>query len=159
VGRPNISFGPRQQRRNSLRAYYNRYTREPRGGEIEWQKHLTELDANLYLRWSYLFSQYLVFYDYHGVLSVIRKFRPGEFGHAFLNIKHNATLNTRKLQEMKKAEDEAREKEIDRKVDECAEEFAEELHKAAKRRLISDPTIEPQYRKKEENGALDQNKK
>jgi len=146
----NISFGPRQQKRNRLRAYYHQYTREPRGSETEWQKRLTELDPNLFLRWSYLFNQYLVFYDYKGLMTAICKFGHGEFGKAFLNVKHNATLNARKLRRMKKEEEEKIEKDFDERIDECAEEFGEELHNATKERLISDPTIEPQHRKKED---------
>ncbi len=121
-----------------MQAYLSQYTREPRGSEVEWQKKLTSLDSELVLRWSYLQSQYVVLYDHHGMVSVIRTFKPGEFGREFLNIRHNATMDTRKLRRMKEEYDEEHEKETDRMIGDCGAEFGIELHHATRGRVMTD---------------------
>lgn len=133
-----ITISPRSRARLQMQAYLSTYTREPRGSEVEWQKKLASLDSELVLRWSYLQNQYVVFYDHHGMMSVIRTFKPGEFGKEFLNIRHNATMNTRKLRQMKKEYDEGLEKQTDREINDCGEEFGIELHHATKGRMITD---------------------
>jgi len=143
-----IIISPRSAARLRMKAYLYEHTREPRGSEVEWQKRLTEFDPELILRWSYLCNQYIVFYDHHGELTTIRAFGPREFGQAFLNIKHNATLNARRLRRMKQRQEEEVEKGIDKEIEECGAEFGEELHHATRERLISDSTIEPRHRRK-----------
>jgi hypothetical protein len=134
-----------------LRALYEQLTREPRGGQEEsWQKKLTELDPELYLRWNYIRKHWSVYYDHHGLLTCITTFEPGvAFGKVFKNLKYNSFLTPKHLQQMKREQNEADEKAIDDPVKEFSEEFAEELHHSTRRRLISDSSIEPQHRKKE----------
>jgi hypothetical protein len=145
---PNIDLPPETVAKMKMRAYYNRYTREARGGQEEyWQQKLTEFDPELFLRWSYLSHRWLIAYDHKGKLEVITVFDPGGFGKAFNYVKYNSSLTSKKLRKLKQEQDEAVEKGIDEKIDDAGAEFGEELHHATRGRLISDSTIEPQHRR------------
>lgn len=143
----NITFPPQTTAKLKILAFYNRFTREARGGqEEEWQRKLSEFDPELHLRWNWIYRHWAIYYNHHSVLSVIRVFKPGEsFGQAFENVRHNSTLTTRKLQQMRKDENERDEKEVNYRIDECGAEFGEELHNATKERMITDGVKDNQY--------------
>lgn len=118
--------------------YHNQFTL-PTGTPEVWNKELQELDPELSLRYNPKTQMFLVFYDHKGLLSIIRSFGLSEpFGRVFLNIKHNATLTTRKLRQMKKDQETEIEKDLDYRIEQTSAEFAEELHNAAKGRVITD---------------------
>lgn len=123
-----------------MRALYNLQTREARGGgELYWQRKLTELDPELHLRWNFLRKHYSVYYDHHGMLTTIATFKPGEsFGKVYLNLRHNAFMTPRDLLVMKKEQDEQVAADENRIINDCAEEFATELHHATRGRVITD---------------------
>ena len=73
------------------------------------------------------------------MLSVIRSFGQNEsFGKAFANVRHNSTLNTRALIQMRKDLDDAENKRQRYDIDQCGEEMGIELHHATRRRVIND---------------------
>jgi hypothetical protein len=135
-----IALSKRTSIRLRMRGLYNLQTRGARGGqELYWQQKLTKLDPELHLRWNYLRKHWSVYYDHHGMLSTIATFGPNDsFGKVYLNLKHNAYLDTRRLRQMKKEYDEQLEADENRLIEDCAEEFAIELHHSTKERVIND---------------------
>jgi len=122
-----------------MRALYNHQTREARDGELVWQAKLTELDPELHLRWNYLRHHWTVYYDHRGMLTAIATFKPGEpFGKVYLNLRHNAYLDARRLRQMKKDYDEQVEADENKLINECAEEFGVALHHASRARVTTD---------------------
>lgn len=137
---PNVTFPPHAVKKLRMRAYLGKFTREARGGQEEyWQEKLQDFDPELSLRWSWLNKRWLIVYDHHGQIEVIRSFERGQpFGEVLQYVKFNSTLTSRKLQQFKREQDEAVEKEQDERIGEAGEEFGTELHHATRRRLISD---------------------
>ena len=135
-----ITLSKRTSIRLRMRALYNLQTREARGGgELQWQRKLTELDPELHLRWTYLRKHYSVYYDHHGMLTTIATFKPWEsFGKVYQNLKFNAATTLKALYKMKQEQDEQTEKEQSDLIGECAAEFGEELHHATRGRVITD---------------------
>jgi hypothetical protein len=130
-----------------VRALYNLQTREARGSEeLNWQRKLTELDPELHLRWHWLLKHYSIYYDHHGLLTTIVTFEPWEsFGKVYQNLRHNAHLDGRALQQMKRDWEEGVEKAQDYQIEEAAEEFAIELHHCTRRRVINDGVKDNDY--------------
>jgi len=143
---PNITLSPQTAAKLKMRAYYQKYTREARGGqEKDWQEKLTEFDPELHLRWSYLSHRWLIAYDHKGQLDIITIFEDGGFGRAFHYTKYNSSLTSRGLRQLRKEQDEQVEKGIDKRIDECGAEFGEELYHGARRRVITDSVKDNQY--------------
>jgi hypothetical protein len=142
-----ITLSPNTCIRLKLRALYHRLTRAPRSGEEErWQEKLTELDPELHLRWNHIHKHWSIYYDHHGLLTVVRTFKPGEsFYKTLKNLRHNATLNARRLRQMKAEHDDQILQDENKVINECAEEFAVELHHATRRRVINDGVKDNQY--------------
>lgn len=143
---PNIELSEHSKANMRLRDFYNNMTCLPPGTPTEWDRKLKDYDPELSLRYNPRTGNFLIFYDHQGKLSVIRAFgRYESFGKAFLNLKHNSTLNLRKLKKMRADFEEETEKEIDHQIDECAEEFATELHHATRERVITDGVKDNNY--------------
>lgn len=144
---PNIVFPPHAAKKLRMHAYLTKFTREARGGQEEyWQEKLQDFDPELSLRWSWLNKRWLVIYDHHGVVEVIRSFVPGQsFGEVYRYVKYNSSLTSRKLRELKKEQDAAAEKKIDNEIDDAGAEFGEELYHATRERVITDSVKDNQY--------------
>lgn len=122
-----------------MRDLYDNYTCLPSGTPTKWDRKLKQFDPELSLRFDYKSKRFLIFYDHHGALSVIRSFAQNEsFYKAFANVKHNSTLNTRNLRQMRKDLNAAEQKRQDYEIDQCGEEMGIEVHQGTKRRLIND---------------------
>ena len=141
-----IAFTKKEDVRQKMMAYFNQFTREPRGSEEYWQKLLTEYDPELHLRFNPVSGHYLIYYDHNGLPEVIRTFKPGEsFWCAFKNIKHNATLNKRRQLEMLDTERERQERQIEETIDEAKDEYFNELMKMARRKVVTDSVVDNKY--------------
>ncbi len=107
----NITLSPATDNKLRIRAFFDKHSREPRGEtERYWQRQLTELDAELHLRFNLETQRYIILYDHHGLVTVVWSFAPDEsFGLAMMNLRHKTTLNARKLRDMLKAEREGQE--------------------------------------------------
>jgi len=135
----NIQISQLSNNKMQLRYLYNNYTCLPSGTPTEWDNKLKEFDPELSLRFNYISRRFLIFYDHHNTLSVINSFGQHEsFYKAFENVKHNSTLNTRKLIEMRKELNDAELKRQNYEIDQCGEEMGIEVHQGTKRRLIND---------------------
>jgi len=134
-----FELSQRSSNRMHLRHLYENYTCLPSGTPTEWDKKLKQFDPELFLRFSYISRNFLIFYDHNNTLSVIRSFGQNEsFGKAFANVRHNSTLNTRVLIQMRKDLDDAENKRQRYDIDQCGEEMGIELHHATRRRVIND---------------------
>lgn len=135
----NIELSPRSANKMHLRHLYDNYTCLPSGTPTEWDKRLKRFDPELFLRFDYKSKRFLIFYDHQGALSVIRSFAQKESFHKeFANVKHNSTLNTKKLVQMRKDLNAAEQKRQNYEIDQCGEEIGIEVHHGTKRRLIND---------------------
>ena len=134
-----VELSQRSSNRMHLRHLYENYSSLPSGTPTEWDKMLKRFDPELFLRYGHISKKFLIFYDHHNILSVIRSFGQNEsFGKAFANVRHNSTLNKRKLIQMRKELNEAEQKRQRYDIDQCGEEIGIELHHATRRRLIND---------------------
>lgn len=134
-----IIISPRSSANLQLRYLYDNLSCLPSGTPTEWDRKLKEFDPELSLRFGYLSKRFLIFYDHHGELSVVRSFGQNESFHkAFANVKHNSLMNSRALKQMREDFDEAEEKRQNYDIDQCGEEMGVELHHATRRRVVND---------------------
>ena len=142
----NIEMTPVSEAKLRLRAYFEKHSREPRGGEVQWQKQLTALDPELHLRWSYRQKCWIIVYDHHGCISIVRSLKPGEsFGCCLKNLEHNAHLSVRRLREMHKNEREGQDAHVDKLIENAGEQAGRDLHKMSKRVLTTDSVDDCKY--------------
>lgn len=111
----------------------------PSGTPSGWDKELKEFDRELSLRFNPESKNFLIFYDHHGQILVIRSFAQEEsFGMAFWNVKHNSSLSMRDIMRMRQNEKEAEEKRKKDLIADCSHEFGTELHHATRNRVTND---------------------
>ncbi len=111
----------------------------PSGTPSEWDKKLKEFDKELSLRYNPESENFLIFYDHHGQLLVIRSFAQDEsFGMAFWNVKHNSSLSIRDIMRMRQNEKDTEEKRKKDLIADCGHEFGTELHRMTRNKLIND---------------------
>ncbi len=142
-----ISFPASATPQLKIRGYYNNCTRPAEyDSELRWQEALTELDPELHLRWSYLHSQWSIYYDHCGRLSVMRTFKPGEsFWLIYRWIKQNGATNNRQLRKIyeQQKEDEARR--TDYLIDDAAHEVAVTVGKCMRGKVTTDGVRNSKY--------------
>ena len=118
----------------------------PFGTQGEWDKKLKEFDRELSLRFNPESKNFLIFYDHHGQLLVIRSFAQGEsFGMAFWNVKHNSSLSMRDIMRMRQGEKDTEEKRKKDLIADCSHEFGTALHHASRGRMTNDSVIDNKY--------------
>ena len=142
-----ISFPASATPQLKLRGYYNNCTRPAEyGSELRWQEALAELDPELHLRWSYLHSQWSIYYDHCGKLSVIRTFKPGEsFWLIYRWIKQNGATNNRQLRKIYEQQKEDEAKKTNDLIDDAARECAISVHNSAVRKVTTDGVRNEKY--------------
>lgn len=134
-----IILSPRATAQMRMRAYYNKATLAPSGTPAEWDRKLKAFDPKLSLRLNPESEMWCVFYEHHGMLSVIWSFGVGEsFGKAFLNVQHKSTLRWRHIRKMRKAEKEAEEKQVTDAITAAGEQGGTDLHRMSKRVVTTD---------------------
>jgi hypothetical protein len=143
----NISLSPASRRKMRVRGIFEKFTRAPQGGTEEyWQKVLTEFDSHLYLRWSHLTKHYLIYYEYRGLLDVIRTFEAGDsFFCAFKNIQHNSCLTSEYIRQMAAQQREQEQKVIDDAIDEGARETAKAYRSMLGGKVTTDNVMDNRY--------------
>ena len=118
----------------------------PYGTVKEWDKKLKEYDRELSLRFNPESKNFLIFYDHHGQLLVIRSFAQGEsFGMAFWNVKHNSSLSMRDIMRMRQGEKDTEEKRKKDLIADCSHEFGTALHHASRGRMTNDSVIDNKF--------------
>ena len=118
----------------------------PFGTPSVWDKKLKEYDRELSLRFNPESKNFIIFYDHHGQLSVIRSFAQDEsFGMAFWNVKHNSSLSMRDIMRMRQGEKEAEEKRQKDLIADCSQEFGTELHHATRGRVTNCAVIDNKF--------------
>ena len=134
-----IEISQRSQAKMQIRHLYEACSSLPSGTPEYWNRLLKGFDPHLSLRLAHRSGRFLIFYDIHGELSVIRSFGQNEsFSKAFLNVKHNSLLRKRELVQMRKELDEAEQKRQDYLIDQCGEEIGAEVHQGAIGKVIND---------------------
>ena len=136
----NITLSPATDNKLRIRAFFDKHSREPRGEtERYWQRQLTELDAELHLRFNLETQRYIILYDHHGLVTVVWSFAPDEsFGLAMMNLRHKTTLNARKLRDMLKAEREGQEAAVDDTIADASEQAHKDVDMMCKSRTTTD---------------------
>ena len=143
----NISFSKKTNAQFRFRAYYEQYTRAAcNGSETTWQEALTKLDRELHLRWNFLHKHYSIYYDHHGILSVIRTFKPDQpFGKVFQAIRQNGGTSNRQIQNMFVQQREKEQQDYDNYIDDADREVQRVVRNAAVKKVTTDGVIDNKY--------------
>ena len=141
----NIEFSTKTSEDLRMRSFFHNLP-EPSGTPKEWDKTLREFDPELHLRFNPESNNFLIFYDHHGMINVIRSFAMNEsFGQAFMNVKHNSSLSIRHIMRMRQAEKDAETKRQKDLIRDCSEEIGTELHHATRNRVSTDAIVDNSF--------------